>query len=53
MDGLLLQCVSHNRWANGTVRILADQMSLAAMYASVMSGRVVDNVMVLTGILIG
>jgi hypothetical protein len=52
VDGLFLQCTSHDRWTNGTFLILADQMSLAVVYASVMSGSVVDNVMVLTGILI-
>jgi len=50
--GLFLQYTSHDRWTNGTFLILADQISLAGVYASVMSGSVVDNVMVLTGILI-
>jgi len=48
VDGLSLQYTSHGRWTNGTFLILADQMSLAVVYASVMSGSVVDNVMVLT-----
>lgn len=52
MDGLFLQYTSHDKWTNGTFLILADQMSLAGVYASVMSGSVVDSVMVLTGILI-
>lgn len=52
MDVLFLQYTSHNRWTNDTFLILADQMSLAVVYASVMSGSVVDNVVVLTGILI-
>jgi hypothetical protein len=53
VDGLFLEYASHNNWANGAILILADHMSLAVMYASVMFGSVVDNVMVLTGILIG
>jgi hypothetical protein len=52
VDVLFLQYTSHNRWTNDTFLILADQMSLAVVYASVMSGSVVDNVVVLTGILI-
>lgn len=52
MDGLFLQCTSRDRWTNGTFLILTDRMSLEVVYASVMSGSVIDNVMVLTGILI-
>jgi hypothetical protein len=52
VDGLFLQYTSHDRWTNGTFLILADQMSLAVVYAIVMSGSVLGNVMVVTGILI-
>lgn len=52
MDGLFVQYTSHEKWINGTFLILANHMSLAVMYVIGMSGSVVDNVMVLTGILI-